>query len=145
MVPKPEKDGQVKVILLLLKCPGIHDASTVVTAVVEEGLIEMLMDSDGRDDWFDEGWHWGHLKDRLYDNEGNISLAAHGEELWDFMKDPEAGFIRYSSQVDKLIEAFHTLNEEKINEVYNSYNIKTVKVIRAYRNQWLMLAEGVKI
>jgi hypothetical protein len=145
MAPLAEKDRQVKSIPLLLKCPGIHNATTVVTAVVEEGLIELLMDTGGRDDWFDEGWFYGHLKDRLYDSVGNITYAAHGEELWDFMLDPEGGFIRLSAQIEELITSFHRHNEDKINAMYNGYEIKTIKVIRAFRNQWLLMAEGVKL
>lgn len=139
-----EQDRRVKSIPLLMKCPNIHNASTVVTAVVEEGLIELLMDAEGRDDWFDEGWFWGHLKDRLYDSHGNITFAAHGEELWDFMMDPEAGFMGMSRQIESLISSFHRCNEDKINELYNTYDLKSIKVIRAFRNQWLMLAQGVK-
>ena len=138
-----KEDSAVKAMPLLLKCPNIHDASHVVTAVVEEGLIELLMDCDGHDDWFDEGWFWGHLKDRLYDSHGSIKFAAHGEELWDFMMDPEGGFMRMSLEIEGLISSFYKHNEDKINAVYNGYDIKSVKVIRAFRNQWLMLIQGV--
>jgi hypothetical protein len=140
-----EKDDRVKLIPLLLKCPGIHNASHVVTAVVEEGLIEMMMDSGAADDWFDDGWYYGHLKDRLWDGHGNIILAAHGEELWNFMSNPEIGFINYCNQVDDLITAFYTHNEDVINAAYNGYDIKSIKVARAYKNQWLLLAEGVRL
>lgn len=139
-----KQDHHVEAFPLLLRCPDIHHASHVVTAVVEDALIELLMDCDGHDDWFDEGWYWGHLKDRLYDHRGNITFAAHGEELWDFMMDPEAGFMNMCRQIDDLVGSFYKLNEDKLNEVYNGYDIKSVKVIRAFRNQWLMLVQGVK-
>lgn len=140
-----EKDDRVKVIPLLLRCPGIHNASHVVTAVVEEGLIEMMMDSGATDDWFDDGWYYGHLKDRLWDSHGNIILAAHGEELWNFMGNPQIGFINYCNQIEDLITAFYKHNEDQINAAYRAYEFKTIKVARAYKNQWLMLAEGVRI
>lgn len=138
-------DRRTEVFPILLRCPGIHEAPTVVTVVVEEGLIGLLMDDHSQDDWHDEGWYWGHLRDRLFDEKGGIILAAHGEELWDFMKDPEEGFLRYSAQIEELVMRFYKANEEKINQLYSNYELKTVKVIRAFRNQWLMLAEGQKL
>lgn len=140
-----EKDSRVKLIPLLLKCPGIHEASHVVTAVVEEGLIELLMDSGAADDWFDDGWYYGHLKDRLWDGHGNIILAAHGEELWNFMANPEVGFVNYVNQIEALVMGFYEHNEDLINRTYSAYDLKSIKVARAFKNQWLLLAEGVKI
>lgn len=145
MVQKPASEDQVLAIPLLLTCPNIHHLPTVVTAVVEEGLIELLMGDSCSDDWFDDGWYYGHLRERLWDAKGNIILAAHGEELWDFMLDPDAGFVRYSNQIEAAIMSFYSHNEGKINSLYHGYEVKSVKTARAFKNQWLMLAQGVKI
>lgn len=144
MAEPRKKDATVKWVPLLLQCPGIQHATHIVTAVVEEGLIELLTDSSDSD-WFTEGWYWHHLKDRIYDEHGRIKLAAYGDELWDFMKDPDAGIMKYEVQIDEIISNFYTLNETKITALSYAYDVKKVQVVKAFRDQWLVMVEGVPL
>jgi hypothetical protein len=128
----------------LLRCPEIHLAPTVVTAVVEETLVDLLLNGEGPKDWGNEFWHWDNLQDRLFDEDGEIVLTAQGPELWEFMQDPHHQRRVYADQVAACLEKFRTCNEPYIHSISENYDLQHLTVIRAFRNQWLMLAEGVK-
>jgi len=143
MTNKAEKPD-VNSFTFLLKCPGIQDAPTVVTAVVEETLIELLLDAEDPEDWLKEFWYWDNLQTRLFDEDGEIALSASGSELWDFMRDPHHGRNQYADAVQQHLANFKDCNEPYIHSLRDNYDIRHLTVIRAFKNQWLLLAEGTK-
>lgn len=132
-------------VMLLLKCPNIHEAPTVVTSIVEDALLDVLVNGEEVHDWEKASFHNFALHKRLFNEEGEIILAAHGEELWDFYKDPAGGAVRYQDQVDELMESFITLNQAEIQAFYDVYVVHDIQVMRAFRNQWLVVAQVTNI
>lgn len=143
MTRKAQKPD-LQTFTFLLKCPGIQDAETVVTAVVEETLIELLLDAEDPKDWQAEYWYYDNLQTRLFDEDGEIALSAQGPELWDFMRDPHHGRNQYAESVQRHLNSFKDCNEPYIYTLRDNYDIRHLTVIRAFKNQWMLLAEGIK-
>lgn len=144
MTNQPNRKGKRRDFTFLLKCPDIHNAPTVVTAVVEETLIDLILNGESPKDWNNELWYYDNLQNRLFDEDGEICLIAQGNELWDFMKDPAHGRVMYNEQIRQHLHNFRVSNETYLHAVRDQYELEHLTVIRAFKNQWLLLAEGVK-
>lgn len=129
----------------MLRCPGIHEAPTVVTAVVEDAIIDTMINGEDTTEYDVRAERCANLEERLWDDHGEIILAAHGEELWDFYKDPTTVQRRYQDQIDSLVDSFITLNKEAFQVLYDGFIINDLSVIRAFKDQWLMLASVTEI
>ena len=140
-MPKPTKNDAVY-LTLLLQCPGIHLAPAVVTTVVQESLLGFILNNGSDDTWAFEEEHWYSMHQKLFDNNGEVQLAAQGEEYWDFMLDPEGSQVRYCDQAERLLHSFHVDNLPKLEALHADVGVLDVKVIRAYRNQWLLGITG---
>lgn len=135
-------DSQPVFLTLLLKCPGIHLAPAVVTTVVQESLLSFIIRNDSGDSWAFEEEHWYSMNQRLFDSNGEVQLAAQGEEYWDFMLDPEGSQKLYCDQAERLLLSFYADNLPKLDELYSNIGVIDAKVMRAYRNQWLIGITG---
>lgn len=142
---KTSQPKELSNVVLLLKCPGIHNAPTVVTSIVEDALIDVLVNGEEVHDWEKATFHNYALHKRLFADDGEIILAASGEELWDFYKDPMGGAMRYQEQVDELMEKFVDLNQATIQAFYDVYVPHDIQVMRAFRNQWMLSAQVTHI
>lgn len=136
---------QKRSITVLLRCPGIHEAPTVVTAVVEDAVIDTMLNGEDVTEWDVRAMRSANLEERLWDDHGEIILAAHGEELWNFYKDPRGMQREYQDQIDSLVDSFITLNKEVFQVLYDSFIITDLNVIRAFKNQWMLLASVKEI
>lgn len=125
---------------LLLRCPGIHLAPTVVTAEVEDAVIDTMINGEDPMEWDVLSARTHGLSNRLWDEHGEIILAAHGEELWEFYKDPHGVRMQYQHQIDTLVDSFIELNRPAFQALYDGFVIKELKVAKAFKNKWLMLA-----
>lgn len=142
---RKDANPALKTFTMLLKCPDIHLASTVVTAVVEDAVIDSLLNGEEVNEWESMAVRSENLHDRLYNEHGEIVLAATGDELWDFYKDPITGEANYQAQIDSLVGKFIALNSEVIQATYDGYVIEDLRVIRAFKNQWLLRVKATKI
>lgn len=130
-----------KKLTVLLSCPGIHLAPTVVTAEVEDAVIDTMVNGEDPTEWDVQSARTYGLSNRLWDADGEIILAAHGEELWSFYKDPHGVRQQYQQQIDTLVDSFIELNREAFQALYDGFVIKDIKVAKAFKNKWLLIAE----
>lgn len=129
----------------MLKCPGIHLAPTVVTAVVEDAVIDSLLNGEESNEWEIADVRSSNLSRRLYDEHGEIILAASGDELWDFYKEPQLKHANYQAEVDRLVGEFVRLNKDDIQAIYDGFIIEELSVIRAFKDKWLLRLKASRI
>lgn len=133
----------------LIRLPQFDKYSTLVKEVALEALTDMIFDlPDGDVDTVDDHYYYTLLRDKLYDEDGDVKLANDGQvgemEYRAFLQDSIGSIRHFESQIKDVLEQILAHNNDVFKNVYEAVDLINVKVGGVYNNGVLLIIEGEK-
>lgn len=136
--------------ILLLRCPGISNISSIAESVIEDQLTtivssynQMAEDGDNKN-WVDESFPVC-VKSRLFDDEGMVRLSGCEEVYWNALKDPEGTANHYTREAGGWVVELLNNNHEALLETSASFIVDSAVIIRHLPNAWAVEIKGARI
>lgn len=129
---------------VILDCPGLGLAGDLVSTVVGESISDFLLNLTDVDCRIDDEWYYSLLRDRLYNDDGEVISWWYSEqEKLMFERDPYGHVMLYGQQVSNYLEAIARMNEETINLLYSSLAMEEITVSSLnLKDKLLLLVRG---
>lgn len=136
------KKTVTKVVILECHCLGL--AGDLVRTVVGESISDFLLNLTDVDARIDDVWYYSLLRDRLYNDDGEVVSWWYSEqEKLMFERDPHGHLMLYGEQVSKYLETIACDNEDTINLLYSSMSMEEITVSSlALNNKLILLVRG---
>lgn len=131
----------------LIKLPQFKNYPNLVKEVALEALTDMIFDlPDGDVDTVDDHYFYNLLRDRLYDEDGDVRLTGDGQvgdmELQAFLQDSIGSIRHFEDQIRDVLEQVLTLNSDVFKDIYEAVDLAYVRIGSVYDNGVLLLIEG---
>lgn len=109
---------------LVLKCPGLINATEIVKEVTLDALMDFLLDFADTDTEIDDRYYYYLLREKAYSaEEDEDATFAHlnfysPQERREFIKDPEGHLVRFGHEVAMFLQLTLDRNRDEINNYY---------------------------
>jgi hypothetical protein len=136
------KKTVTKAVILECSCLGL--AGDLVRTVVGESISDFLLNLTDVDARIDDEWYYSLLRDRLYNDDGEVISWWYSEqEKLMFERDPHGHLMLYGNQVSGYLESIAADNEDTINMIYSSMSMEEITVSSiALKDKLILLVRG---